>query len=237
MVTFAPWDVNMNYADFGFKAALRQPQSLDWWRSRDLKVRTRMTELMLEGWPQGEALTNALDASKDTLWVMAENSTTHADLDNRAATGGQFGGYGAPARQQPARNALGKMAKRQAAAQRRNWANAASYGVPPPPPAPWQRQQRQQQQPDKGRGNKGEGKGKGKNPKGYGKGGKGIVNKLPGDVSICKAWNVGQCSSPCQRTDYKGAKMVHVCNFQMPDGSACGRTDHQGYEHVLRMGR
>ena len=45
-VTFAPFDINLEYADFAFQSALKQPKALDWLRSRDLKTRTLMAELM-----------------------------------------------------------------------------------------------------------------------------------------------------------------------------------------------
>ena len=50
-------------------------------------------------------------------------------------------------------------------------------------------------------------------------------------ITICKAWNMHRCKSPCKLKDDKGRPCIHVCNWEMPDGTACGATNHTSKEH------
>ena len=45
---------------------------------------------------------------------------------------------------------------------------------------------------------------------------------MPGDAIICKVFNMGKCKGPCRMKDEKGNTKVHFCNWEMPDGTACG---------------
>ena len=63
-VTFAPLDVNLDYADHAFRMALRQRGTawgtFKWLEERDHHTRGLMCNYMRGGYPQGEALTRAL---------------------------------------------------------------------------------------------------------------------------------------------------------------------------------
>ena len=84
---------------------------------------------------------------------------------------------------------------------------------------------------------KGNPKGQGKGQGGGGRGGNGgYVHKLKGGATICKDWNMGRCRTPCNKKDDLGKTKVHVCNWEMPDGSACGMSDHTSGEHPKRFG-
>ena len=71
MVTFAPLDTNLNYADHALRMALKQPMSawgrLKWLTERDLSTRSLMINYMRSGWSQGEALTMALK-EEEGMW-------------------------------------------------------------------------------------------------------------------------------------------------------------------------
>ena len=64
-VIFAPLDLNMDYADHAFRMALSQPTTgfatLRWLENRDHYTRSQMVIHMRRGYPQGEALTKALE--------------------------------------------------------------------------------------------------------------------------------------------------------------------------------
>ena len=73
-VTFAPLEVNLNYADQALRKAFAVPASaavqLGWLESRDLRTRGKMVEMLRLAMPQGEALTKAL-AESELLWNSA----------------------------------------------------------------------------------------------------------------------------------------------------------------------
>ena len=63
-VTFAPLDVNLDYADFAFRSTIQQPGTAwalrQWLEERDLHTRGLMCNYMKGGMAQGEALQKAL---------------------------------------------------------------------------------------------------------------------------------------------------------------------------------
>ena len=63
-VTFAPLDVNLDYADFAFRSTIQQPGTAwtlrQWLEERDLHTRGLMCNYMKGGMSQGEALQKAL---------------------------------------------------------------------------------------------------------------------------------------------------------------------------------
>jgi len=65
---FAPLDVNLDYADFALRSALKQEHrlgyNLRWLLDRDEYTRGIMINYMRRGYPQGEALAVALDKSE-----------------------------------------------------------------------------------------------------------------------------------------------------------------------------
>ena len=65
---FAPLDLNMDYAGHAFRMALSQPTTgfaaFCWLENRDHYTRSQMVINMRRGYPQGEALTKALEDSE-----------------------------------------------------------------------------------------------------------------------------------------------------------------------------
>jgi len=70
-VVQAPLSVNLDYADSALRHAsatnLPPAQMLAWMEQRDKATRTLMVRYMRRGWPQGEALTKALQET-DSVW-------------------------------------------------------------------------------------------------------------------------------------------------------------------------
>ena len=72
-VVFSPWDANVNYADECLRKMYAVPMAphllLLWLTAKDELTRTKMVELMRNGWPQGEALVKAM-AETEIAWTI-----------------------------------------------------------------------------------------------------------------------------------------------------------------------
>ena len=121
-VTFFDWGVGLAYCDQAMsrtlKASIPEHAKLRWLRARDEATRTEMAQLVNEGWPAGEALTEALKREAH-FWRMKDDTVAQPvdgeqrergpkrardDSDDRAP--GRGGG--AP-RQQPARGTFNRI--------------------------------------------------------------------------------------------------------------------------------
>jgi hypothetical protein len=72
-VRFSPWAVNVQYAEYCLRKVMTtsmQPhQQLDWLQLKDEATRTKMVEHIRFGYPQGEALTKALQ-EMEVAWTI-----------------------------------------------------------------------------------------------------------------------------------------------------------------------
>ena len=225
-VTFAPLDINLEYADFAFKAALRQPRAaIEWLRTRDLKTRSLMTDMMLEdSYPQGEALKTTMEKT-ETYWGLAEFSTTLPELDARAA-----GNYN----EWPQEFGNSRTPKGKGKGQKNQWsAPVRDRGTKRGALGPWGQSAAKRL---KAANTKGGGKGKSfQNTYGRNNNG-GYVQKLKSGITICRDWNMHRCKNPCSKRDDKGKLCMHVCNWEMPDGNACEASDHTSKQHPQIFG-
>ena len=74
-VVSGDFSVNLNYADFAHMMTIYHgPQDegqMEWMQANDEQTRAKMCELMREGWPQSEALTESL-LLNDGAWKRAD---------------------------------------------------------------------------------------------------------------------------------------------------------------------
>ena len=73
LVAYSPFDTNLDFADVCLRRAheigVSGVSQLSWLTQRDEHTRSKMVELMRQGWPQGEALTRAL-AETEITWTI-----------------------------------------------------------------------------------------------------------------------------------------------------------------------
>ena len=106
---------------------------------------------------------------------------------------------------------------------------AAAIQSPQQPDAGGYKRHRDDDHPDRRsrkapNNNKGGKDGKGKNPLE----GIRVVNVDANQVRYCGKWNGNGCTR--QEKDCP-SKARHACSFRMPNGRACGRTDHTAAQH------
>lgn len=97
-VVFAPLDTNLNYADMALRSAFltyKAPdQRLEWLQELDHLTRGSMCALMLQGWSQGEALTQAIK-EHGVEWKISTLRIPQQMVDEQGGGNWQGGrGYG-----------------------------------------------------------------------------------------------------------------------------------------------
>ena len=88
-VTFAPLSVNQTYADSCLKRTHEHPdgvQSLSWLLHKDELTRSKMVEHMRQGWPQGEALEQAVTETEIAWMIAHHKSERRPSRDRREGT-------------------------------------------------------------------------------------------------------------------------------------------------------
>jgi hypothetical protein len=139
MVTFAPLDTNLNYADHALRMALKQHMSawgrLKWLTERDLSTRSLMINYMRSGWSQGEALTIALKEEEGMWRSLVPLETASAvhhqkrqqggrDRSRSPRQGGKGGGKGGQ-QQKAKKQTIGKTQRASSGKGTRSYANMA----------------------------------------------------------------------------------------------------------------
>ena len=90
MVTMSPFDVNLGYCDESLRYAnsfpARAAYRLAWFKERDVETRGTMVQYMRQGWPQGEALTQAfVDHKAEWREKPAEERQTQSITEDQRA--------------------------------------------------------------------------------------------------------------------------------------------------------
>ena len=226
-VIFAPWGKLLDYVDNAYEAALKcKARPLVWIRAKDQYTRGLWNELLMKGYPLGEAM-EIVKTKTEHHWSDYRNhgDTSVGDWEN--ANKYQIVPYtGAPPKAQPPAYA-GNSFFEKFVRQRRRVRNAVlkanpaaqQYGYPPPPP------------PAKGgKGGKGKGKNKGGRGRGGGKGkGKGLPSgslcqQDQGGAWFCVPYGMGGCQDPCPEGN------LHLCSVRVAPKTAC-KMAHPACEH------
>ena len=200
-VLYAPLDTNLDYADECLRRTYLMPlspaASLAWLEATDLATRGAMVSLMRHGWPQGEALEQAIKEHA-VEWKLGQSQYAGipqqlvSDTVNPWTARSHVPTWAEMAAWMPGKGkGKGKGLKKKSAFPK------ASTWLPQPPKTAWKETKQKK--------NKGDGKGK-------------HALHWQGK-EICKRFNAGNCAKT--EAECPGAR-AHVCDVLMPGGKPCG---------------